>query len=97
MTSAQNIRIDLAYKGTHFRGFAENSGVRTIGGEIRSAIQQVLGEPIDIAVAGRTDAGVHASGQVISFQTTSARYDPDRRSQTPDSIGGAVNAGSPDV
>ncbi len=78
MTSAQNIRIDLAYKGTHFRGFAENSGVRTIGGEIRSAIQQVLGEPIDIAVAGRTDAGVHASGQVISFQTTSARYDPDR-------------------
>ena len=78
MTPAQNIRIDFAYKGTYFRGFAENTGVRTIGGEIRSAIQQVLGEPIDIAVAGRTDAGVHASGQVISFQTTSARYNPDR-------------------
>ncbi len=78
MTSAQIIRIDLAYKGTHFRGFAETPGVPTVGGEIRSAIQQVLGEPIDLAVAGRTDAGVHASGQVISFRTTSDRFDPER-------------------
>ena len=78
MTSAQNIRIDLAYKGTHYRGFAENPGVLTVEGELRSAIQRVLGEVVHLAVAGRTDAGVHASGQVVSFRTSSARVEPER-------------------
>ena len=62
------MRIHLAYKGTNFRGYAENPGVRTVGGELRKAIEQILGTPIDVTVAGRTDAGVHAQGQVISFR-----------------------------
>jgi tRNA pseudouridine38-40 synthase len=57
----------LAYDGTGFRGFAPNAGVRTVGGELRRALEEVLGAPPDLAVAGRTDAGVHARGQVVSF------------------------------
>lgn len=59
----------VAYDGSGFRGFAENSGVRTVGGELRRALETVLGEPVDLAVAGRTDAGVHARGQVVSFDS----------------------------
>jgi tRNA pseudouridine38-40 synthase len=61
-------RIDLAYDGTGFHGFAANRGVRTIQGELESALQQVLGAAVDIDVAGRTDAGVHARHQVVSFE-----------------------------
>ncbi|MCH1614729.1 MAG: tRNA pseudouridine(38-40) synthase TruA, partial [Acidimicrobiales bacterium] len=60
---SQNVRIDLSYKGTSFRGFAENSGVRTVAGVLRSALEQVLGGSIPLNVAGRTDAGVHALRQ----------------------------------
>ena len=67
MTSARTLRIDLSYKGTEFRGFAENPGVRTVGGELRQALETVLGEEIELTVAGRTDAGVHALGQVGHF------------------------------
>ena len=65
----------LAYDGTDFRGFAENAGVRTVGGELRRAIEQVLGQRVALAVAGRTDAGVHARGQVVSFDATEAVLD----------------------
>tara|TARA_B100000902_G_scaffold368635_1_gene392136 strand:- start:697 stop:1476 length:780 start_codon:yes stop_codon:yes gene_type:complete len=78
VTFAQTVRIDLAYKGTDFRGFAENPGVRTVGGELRSALEQILGETIELTVAGRTDAGVHATGQVVSFRTGSSRLDCER-------------------
>ena len=78
MAFAQNIRIDLTYKGTRFRGFAENPGVRTVEGELRSALQQVLGQSVDLAVAGRTDAGVHALGQVVSFRIDGAEVDSER-------------------
>lgn len=57
----------LAYDGAPFRGFAENAGVRTVGGDLRAAIEKVIGHPVQLAVAGRTDAGVHARGQVVSF------------------------------
>tara|TARA_B100001123_G_scaffold179863_1_gene206084 strand:+ start:2648 stop:3418 length:771 start_codon:yes stop_codon:yes gene_type:complete len=70
MTSARTLRIDLSYKGTEFRGFAENPGVRTVGAELRNALETVLGEAVELTVAGRTDAGVHALGQVVSFHTT---------------------------
>ena len=75
MTFAQTVRIHLAYKGTNFRGYAENPGVRTVGGELRKAIEQILGTPIDVTVAGRTDAGVHAQGQVASFRGSYERLD----------------------
>jgi len=78
VTFAQTVRIDLAYKGTQFRGFAENPDVRTVGGELRTALEQILGEPIELTVAGRTDAGVHAMGQVVSFRSSSPRLDCER-------------------
>ncbi|MEX1124598.1 MAG: tRNA pseudouridine(38-40) synthase TruA [Acidimicrobiia bacterium] len=60
-------RLDLAYDGTGFRGYARQEGQRTIQGELESALGTVLGTTPATAVAGRTDAGVHARGQVVSF------------------------------
>ncbi|NYE21300.1 tRNA pseudouridine(38-40) synthase TruA [Microbacterium immunditiarum] len=58
------IRLDLAYDGTHFRGWARQPGLRTVQGTLEDAIARVLGGEPRLVVAGRTDAGVHASGQV---------------------------------
>lgn len=65
---ARTVRLDLAYRGTGFRGFAANEGVRTVAGELSAALERILGEAPVLTVAGRTDAGVHATGQVVSFQ-----------------------------
>lgn len=61
------IRLDLAYDGSGFRGYARQQGRRTVQGELESALERVLGRPVETSVAGRTDAGVHARGQVVSF------------------------------
>jgi tRNA pseudouridine38-40 synthase len=61
------IRLDLSYDGTDFAGWArQRSGVRTVQGVLEEALTAVLRlpEPAQLTVAGRTDAGVHASGQV---------------------------------
>lgn len=60
-------RIDLAYDGSGFRGWARNAGVRTVQGEIERALATVLQTEVALSVAGRTDAGVHARHQVASF------------------------------
>ncbi|MFV0317376.1 MAG: tRNA pseudouridine(38-40) synthase TruA [Microthrixaceae bacterium] len=60
-------RMLVAYDGSPFRGFAPNDGVRTVGGDLVDALERVLRCKVDLAVAGRTDAGVHARGQVVSF------------------------------
>lgn len=60
-------RLDLAYDGTGFRGYARQEGQRTVQGELESALSTYLKTPVDTAVAGRTDAGVHARHQVVSF------------------------------
>lgn len=61
------VRLDLAYDGTDFHGWAAQPGVRTIEGELTEALERLLGSPSKLTVAGRTDAGVHATGQVASF------------------------------
>ncbi|MEO3885960.1 tRNA pseudouridine(38-40) synthase TruA [Nonomuraea sp. B5E05] len=60
------LRLDLAYDGTEFSGWARQPGRRTVQGEIEQALGRILrlGEPAQLTVAGRTDAGVHARGQV---------------------------------
>lgn len=64
-----NVRIELEYDGGGFRGWAKQPGLRTVQGELESALATVLREPVELTVAGRTDTGVHARGQVASFVT----------------------------
>ena len=61
-------RIDLAYDGQPFRGWARQEGLPTVQGTLEEALGILLGEQIALTVAGRTDAGVHALGQVASFE-----------------------------
>jgi tRNA pseudouridine38-40 synthase len=63
------VRLDLEYDGSGFRGWAAQPGLRTVQGELEAALATVLRAPAALAVAGRTDAGVHALGQVASFET----------------------------
>jgi len=62
------VRLTIAYDGTPFAGWAAQSGLRTVQGEIDAALERILDEPVALTVAGRTDAGVHAWGQVASFE-----------------------------
>ncbi|HZJ28002.1 MAG TPA: tRNA pseudouridine(38-40) synthase TruA [Acidimicrobiia bacterium] len=60
-------RLVLAYDGTNFRGFANQRDVRTVAGVLGRALERVMRHPVPLTCAGRTDAGVHAWGQVVSF------------------------------
>jgi tRNA pseudouridine38-40 synthase len=60
--------MNLAYHGAGFAGWAAQPGRRTVQGELEAALERILGRPTPLTVAGRTDAGVHAWGQVASFQ-----------------------------
>ena len=60
------LRLDLAYEGTHFHGWATQPGLRTVQGLLEDALAQVLRtERVPVTCAGRTDTGVHARGQVV--------------------------------
>jgi tRNA pseudouridine38-40 synthase len=65
-------RLDLAYEGTGFKGWARQPGLRTVQGVLEDALATALREPVRLSVAGRTDAGVHALAQVASFVTCAA-------------------------
>ena len=71
------LRLDLEYDGAGFSGWAAQPGLRTVEGELTAALATLLREPVEVVVAGRTDAGVHASGQVASV-ATSAQLGPER-------------------
>jgi tRNA pseudouridine38-40 synthase len=62
----RRLRLLVAYVGTTFHGFALQSGCRTVAGELAAALEKVLGDPVRLTCAGRTDSGVHAWGQVVS-------------------------------
>lgn len=72
------VRLTVAYDGSGFHGFAPNPHVRTVGGVLGATLGRVLGvgHPIEVTCAGRTDAGVHAWGQVLTFDAPSDHLDP---------------------
>lgn len=59
------LRLDLAYDGTLFHGWADQPGLRTVEGEITEVMSTIVREPVALTVAGRTDAGVHARAQTV--------------------------------
>jgi tRNA pseudouridine38-40 synthase len=82
------VRLTLEYDGTGFAGWAAQPGLRTVEGDVRAALDHVYPSWSALAVAGRTDAGVHALGQVVSF---SADGGP-----PPEKAAAALNAVLPD-
>ena len=68
----RNLRLDICYDGTRYRGWQRLVGTEnTIQGKLETALSRILGEPIEISGSGRTDAGVHARGQVANFHCES--------------------------
>lgn len=67
----RNIKLVLEYEGTNYVGWQQQENGRTIQGELKSVLEQILQEHINLVGAGRTDAGVHARGQVANFRTES--------------------------
>ncbi len=68
----RNLRLDICYDGTRYRGWQRLPGKDdTIQGKIETTLSRILGEPIEISGSGRTDAGVHARGQVANFHCES--------------------------
>jgi tRNA pseudouridine38-40 synthase len=62
------LKLTVAYDGTAFRGWARQPGERTVEGALRAALERVYGSFVELAVAGRTDAGVHALANVVSVE-----------------------------
>ena len=67
----RNIKLTIEYDGKDFNGWQKQPNKLNIQGEIEKAIKQITGEEVDLTASGRTDAGVHALGQVANFKTNS--------------------------
>ncbi|MCH5265104.1 MAG: tRNA pseudouridine(38-40) synthase TruA [Lachnospiraceae bacterium] len=65
----KRIRLTIAYDGTAYCGWQMQDGAATVEGAVKEALEQLLGEPVEVAGASRTDAGVHAMGNVAVFDT----------------------------
>jgi tRNA pseudouridine38-40 synthase len=70
----RTVRLAVEYDGTSFCGLQFQPELRSVAGVLEKALSRVFEEPIKLAAAGRTDAGVHASGQVVSFTTTRSTF-----------------------
>jgi tRNA pseudouridine38-40 synthase len=82
------IKITLSYDGTDFSGFQRQAGPRSVQGELEAAISEIEGRHVTVSAAGRTDAGVHALGQVASVKLTNPI--------APDDLFRALNAKLPE-
>jgi tRNA pseudouridine38-40 synthase len=72
-TQLTHLALGLEYDGRSYSGFQRQLGVPTVQAELEQALSQIADAPIVIACAGRTDAGVHATGQVVGFSTSATR------------------------
>ena len=68
------VRLDLAYDGAGFSGWAAQPGLRTVEGELGRALAAVVRHPVRLTVAGRTDAGVHAAAQTAHVDVDEAAW-----------------------
>ncbi|MDP1878967.1 MAG: tRNA pseudouridine(38-40) synthase TruA [Actinomycetota bacterium] len=71
------LRLDIAYDGQGFSGWARQERLRTVQGELERVLAYVVGAGVELTCAGRTDAGVHARGQVVHVDVPFARGDVD--------------------
>ena len=67
----KNIKLTISYDGTNYHGWQKQNDVLTIQSAIEAAIFRLTGEDVDLVASGRTDANVHAIGQVANFKTNS--------------------------
>ena len=81
--------LTVAYSGTGFSGFARQEDAVTVQGRLEEALATVLRRPTDTVCAGRTDAGVHARGQVVSFDATGGEPEPADLARSLTAIAGA--------
>ena len=72
------LRLSVSYDGTALHGWARQPGQRTVQGELEAALATALRVPVDLTVAGRTDAGVHATGQVAHCDVPRAAWEEQR-------------------
>ena len=71
--TGMRIALGLEYDGSRFHGFERQPGRRTVQGTVEEALARVAASPVRVVCAGRTDAGVHATGQVVHFDTAASR------------------------
>ncbi len=82
------LKLTLEYDGTGFRGWAAQPGLRTVEGDVRAALASIYGSYDDLAVAGRTDTGVHSLGNVVSVDVDGG--------PPPERAAAALNSALPD-
>ena len=69
------IALGIEFDGSKYYGWQRQNEVRSVQEKLEKALSQVANEPISVFCAGRTDAGVHGTGQVVHFETTAVRKD----------------------
>jgi tRNA pseudouridine38-40 synthase len=94
------VKLTLEYDGTEFSGWAAQPGLRTVEREVRASLDEIYPTWSALAVAGRTDAGVHALGQVVSYEAEGGppaeRAAAALNSLLPDDIAAVESAAAPD-